>query len=105
MRSKRRLEQLKSARAAAVQSFKKRRSEASSVLNSTKLEIDDDKLSTADTSDTEGKSRTRFWNESANEIDSDAEEGGDKEKEDLDENELDLDIEKPRTKRAVSPEV
>ena len=38
------------------------------------LEKDDDKLSTADTSDMEGESATWFWNESANESDSDKKE-------------------------------
>lgn len=66
MPSKRRLTQLKSARAAAVLSSKKRKVEASLVLNSAQLEIDDDKLSITDTSDTEGESGTWFWNESAN---------------------------------------
>ena len=54
MPSKRRLTQLKSARAATVLSSKRRKVEASLILNSAELEIDDDKLSTADTSDTEG---------------------------------------------------
>ena len=75
MPSKRGLEQLKSARAAAVPPLKKKKSEASSVLNSAQLEIDDDKLSTADTSDTEGESGTWFWKESANESDWDSEGG------------------------------
>ena len=74
MPSKRRLEQLKSARAAAVQACKMRKSETSSIINA-HLEIQDDKLSTADTRDTEGESETWFWNDSANESGSDAEKG------------------------------
>lgn len=54
MPSKRRLDQLKSARAAAVQACKKRKAETSSVLN-VPHEIEDDKLDTTDTSDTEAK--------------------------------------------------
>lgn len=84
MPSKRRLDQLKSARAAAVQACKKRKSEASSVLNA-HPEIVDDKLSTTDTSNTEDESGTWFWNESANESDPDTEEG-----EEDDKNESDL---------------
>ena len=38
--------------------------------------IDDDKLNTSDTSDTDGESETWFWNESANERDFDSEEEG-----------------------------
>ena len=103
MPSKRSLEQMKSARAAAVQSLKRRKFEASSVLSSAQLEVDDDKLSTAERSDTEDESGAWFLNESANESDSDTE-GGDEEEED-DENESDLDGEEPRTERAVSPEI
>lgn len=50
--------------------------EASSLPNSAQLQIDDDQLSTHDTSDTEGVSGIWFWNESANELDSDSEEEG-----------------------------
>lgn len=45
------------------------------------------------------KAKTWFWNESANETNSDTEEEGD----DIDG--LDLDLKESRTKRAVSPEV
>ena len=86
MPSKRRLDQLKSARAAAVQAYKKRKFEASSVLN-VHLEVEDDKLSTTDTSNTEGESVTWFWNESANESDSDTEEEEDEDEEGEDEDE------------------
>lgn len=96
MPSKRRLDQLKSARAVAVQACKKRKSEANLVLNA-HPEIEDDKLSTADTSDTEDESGTWFWNESAKESGSYT-----KEEEDDDENESDLEVEESR---AVSPEV
>ncbi len=86
MPSKRRLDQLKSARAVAVQACKKIKSKASSVLNAH-----------PDTSDTEDESGTWFWNESANESGSDTEEGDDDE-----ENELDLEV---KESRAVSSEV
>ena len=87
MPTKRRLNQLKSARALAVEACKRRKFEASLVVNS-QPEIEDDKLSTADTSDTDIESGTWFWNDSANESDSDIEEG-----EDGDENESDLEVE------------
>ena len=48
MPSKRRREQWKSARAASLEVFKKRRLEASLLPNSAQLKIDDRKLSTAD---------------------------------------------------------
>ena len=96
MPTKRRLNQLKSARALAVEACKRRKFEASLVVNS-QPEIEDDKLSTADTSDTEVESGTWFWNDSANESDLDTEEG-----EDGDENESNLEMEESR---AVSPKV
>ena len=98
--SKRRRDHLKAAREAAVASFKKRRSEASSLPTLDQCEIDDKKLSTTDTSDTEDNSRTWFWNESVNETDSNSEEEGDDE--DNDEN---LEEEHPKTEREASPEV
>ena len=61
-------------------------------------EIDDNKLSTTDTSDTEGDSGTWFWNESANESDSGSEEEGNN----IDEG--DLEEEHSKTERAASPE-
>ena len=79
MSSKRRREQWNSARAASLEVFKKRRLEASLLPNSAQLRIDDRKLSTADTTntdDTDNESGTWFWNESANETDSDTEEEG-----------------------------
>lgn len=57
MPSKRRLEQLKKARAAAVQSLKKRKLESSLLSNSTQLKTDDDTI------DKEAKSGTLFGNE------------------------------------------
>lgn len=99
MPNKRRREQLKSARAASLEVYKKRRSEANSLPNSAQLRVDDRKLSTADTTDTEGESGTWFWNESANETDSDTEdeENGNHEK--------DLEGNESRTEEAVSSEV
>ena len=103
MPSKRRLDQLKSARAAAVQACKKRKSKTSSVLD-VPLEVEDDKLDTTDTSDTEGEAATWFWNESPNESDSDTEEGESKDEEEESDNELGLEVEESRTNKAVSPE-
>lgn len=101
MPNKRRREQLKSARAASLEVYKKRRSEANSLPNSAQLWVDDRKLSTstADTTDTEGESGTSLWNESANETDSDTEdeENGNHEK--------DLEGNESRTEEAVSSEV
>ncbi len=68
--------------------------------NSAQLEINDDKLSTADTTDTEHESGTWFWNENANEISSDSEEGGHS---DVDESNTEL--EQSRTESAASPEI
>ena len=108
---KRCLDQLKSARAAAVQACKKRKSEASSVLNTVHLKVEDDKLSTTDTSNTEGGSGTWFWNESANESDSDTEEEEDKDEDEgegsedvgeRDDNQLDQEEGESRTQKAVS---
>lgn len=77
--------------AMVIQACKKRKSELSSVLN-IHSEIKDDKLSTTDTSNIEDKPRTQFWNESANESNSDIQKG----KKD-NENELDLEVEKSIT--------
>ncbi len=81
--SKRCLEQLKSARVADVQAKKKRRCKVNLVTDPVQLKIDNDKLSTTDTSDTEVESETWFWNKSANEDDSDTE-GGEEEDKELD---------------------
>ncbi len=99
MVSKRRRDHLKAAREASVASFKKRRSEASSLPTLDQCEIDDNKLSTTNTSDTEDDSQTWFWNESANETDSDLEE------ESNDEDDENLEEEHPKTEREASPEV
>ncbi len=97
MQSTRRLEQLKSARVAAVQAKKKRRCEINLVTDPAQLEIDNDKLSTTDISDTDGESGTWVWNESANEDDSDTEEGAEEE-DNVDESESDLGIDEVKTK-------
>lgn len=62
MPSKRRLEQLKKARAAAVQSLKKRRLESSLLSNPTQLKTDDEKLNESDTIVKDAKSGTLFGN-------------------------------------------
>lgn len=62
---------------ARAASSKKRKSEASSLFNLPQPQIDKDKLSTGDTSntgDTQGVSGTWFWNQSANKTESDSEE-------------------------------
>ena len=80
MPSKRQRKQLSAARAASVELFKKRRLEASSVHNLLhQPSVHNDKPNTIDTSlagDTsdEEETATWFWNESANETDSDEEE-------------------------------
>ena len=99
MTSKRQREQRNAARAASNEVFKKRRLEARSLSKSAQPKVDDDKLSTVNTSDTEDESETWFWHESANETNSDTEEEGD------DVAESDLDLEEPRIKQAVSPDV
>ena len=101
MVSNRRRDHLKAAREASVTSFKKRRSEASSFPTLDQCEIDDNKLSTTDSSDTEDDSQTWFWNESANESDSDSAEEGDHGDGD-DEN---LGEEHSKTEEETSPEV
>ena len=97
MTSKRQRAQRNAARVASNEVFKKRRLEARSIPT-VQFKIDDDKLSTIDTSDTEGEEETWFWNESANKTNSDTEEDED------DVDGLDLDLEEFRTERAVSPE-
>ena len=99
MPSKRQRAQRNAARAASIQTFKKRRLEASSPLNSEQLNTDDDKLSTIDTTDNDGDSaETWYWNESANETDSDSEEESCN---NVDEE--DLEEEQSKMEQAVSP--
>ena len=101
MPSKRQRTQRNAARVASVEVFKKRRLEASPLLNSEQLNTDDDRLSTIDTSDDESDSaETWFWNESANETDSDSEEEGCNNVD-----EKDLGEEQSRMEQAVSPKV
>lgn len=76
MPSKRQREHWKKARAASVQSFKKRRLEASSLPNSAQLLIEDDKLSKSDTVDTEAEFGALFGNEGLNEGNHASEEWG-----------------------------
>ena len=96
MPTKRRLIQLKSAKDLAIGVCKKRKFEASLVVNSYP-EIEENKLNTVDTSNMEDKSKTWFWKNSANESDFDTEKA-----EYSDKNELDLEIEESRE---ISPEV
>lgn len=97
--SKRQRAQRNAAQTASIQTFKNRRLEASSPFNSEQLIIDDDKLSTIDTTDDEGDSAgTWYWNESANETDSDSEEES---YNNVDEE--DLEEEQSKMEQAVSP--
>ena len=63
MPSKRRIEQLKKARAASVQSIKKRKLESNLLPNSTQLKTNNNKRNESDTIDTEAKSGTLLGNE------------------------------------------
>ena len=92
MTSKRQRQQRNAARVASNEVFKKKQLE----LASAQSQIDDDKLSTTNTSDTEGE-EVWFWNESANETNSDTKEEGEN---------VDLeDVEESRTEQAVSSKV
>ena len=99
MTSKRQRKYRNAARATSNEVFKKRRLEARSLSKSAQPKVDDNKLSTVNTSDTEDKLETWFWHESANETISDMEEEGDNVAK------SDLDLEEPRIKQAVSPDV
>ena len=76
MPSKRQRNQWENARAASLQTFKKRRQDSSSLPNLVQPLLDDNEADTSDTNDTEGESETWFWHESANESHSDSEEEG-----------------------------
>ena len=93
---KRQLAHLKKARLASVEHFKKQKLERSQSTNTEQLRIDDDQLRTSDTSDTEDREGFWFWNESANETDSDSECSGES-----DEGELDCGPESRTEKEAV----
>ena len=91
MTSKRQRQQRNAARTASNEVLKKRRLEVSA-----QSKLDDDKLSTTDTSNTKGE-EIWFWNKSANETNSDKE--GERDDVDME------DVEESRTEQAVSPEV
>lgn len=76
MPSKRQRDQWKNARVASLQKFEKRREEYSSIPNFVQPQLDEHKANTSNTSDTESWNRNWFWNETANERDSDAGEEG-----------------------------
>lgn len=84
---------------------KKRNVEASLVFNLAQLEIDNNKLSTTNISNTEGESETWFWNKSANESNSDTKKEGDKKEEKGKDNKSNLEIEKPSIESAVNPKI
>lgn len=73
---KRKRKQQNVAKTASIEFFKKRRLKASSPFTSVQLDIDNNKLSTTDINNEEAESVTYFWNESANETNSDSEEEG-----------------------------
>lgn len=96
MPSKRHFNQLKLAETLAVKVYKKRKFEASLIIN-LQPEIEDDKLNMADKSNTKVKSEIWFQNNSVNESNLDIEKG-----EDRDKNKLDLEVEKSG---AINPKV
>lgn len=55
-----------------IESFKKRKLEASSFSKLTQLQIDNNKLNTDNTKDIEGKFEIQIWNKCTDEIDSDS---------------------------------
>ena len=105
MPSKRQRDQRNSARAASVLTFKKRRLEASRLPKPVQPQSDDDNNNT---SDTEGKSGTWYWNESANESCSDTEEEGYSDVEEDDKiktGDSETKIEQSRTQEEATPDV
>ena len=54
------LEQLKSAKVIAFQAIKKKKCEVNQITDSTQLEINNNKLSTTNISNTNGESKTRY---------------------------------------------
>ena len=73
MQLKQKCQHFKAAKTVCIEFFKKRKFEASLISRLAQLQIDDNKLSTNDTSNIEGKSEILFWNKSANETDLDSE--------------------------------
>lgn len=99
MPSKRRLTQLHSARLIAVENVKKRKLEQSQQFSIAQSRIKDNQLRTHDTSDTEdteGESGSWFWHISANESESESEDG------EVDEDVFDLEDDQPMTKKPVA---
>ena len=101
-RIKRQLAHLKNARLASVEHFKKQKLERSQSTNIEQLRIDDDKLrieddqlrasDTSDTSYTEDREDVWFWNESANETDSDSDCSKESDEEEWDSESRKLDV-------------
>ena len=102
MVSKRRHDHLKAARKASVALFKKRRSESSLFPTLDHCKINDNKLSTTNTSNMEDDSQTWFWNESANKSNLDSEEEDNHRSDEDDEN---LEEKHSKTKEETSCEV
>lgn len=98
---------MKFARVVAILFLKKRKVEANLTFNSAQLEINNDKLSIADISNTKDKSKTWFWNKGANKADSDSkkEEKEDKRKKKDKNNELNPKRKEPRTKGVIGLEI
>lgn len=89
---------MKNARAASLQTFKKRRQDSSSLPNLVQPLSDDNEANTSDTTHIEGKTETWFWHESANESDSDSEEEGFS---DVDVEESNLEREQPSQEKST----
>ncbi|MCJ1343309.1 hypothetical protein MMC31_001502 [Peltigera leucophlebia] len=105
MTSKRRLAQLQNARLSSVAQFKKRKLERTHRPNTEQPRIDDNELSntddTGDTGDTDAdtdEEGTWFWNQSANELESDSECDG------YSDEEGDLGLEGSRTEEEAPPQ-
>ena len=78
--------------------FNKIRSKASLLLTLDQYKIDNNKLSTTDTSDMKDNFQTWFWNENSNKTDSDL-----KKEDDDEDNDENLEKEYPKTERKTSP--
>lgn len=98
MPSKRCLTQLHKARLIAVENVKERKLEQSQQFSITQFGIEDNQLHIDDTSDTEGieEEPSWFWHMSANESESESEDG------EMDETISDLEDDQPMTKEAVA---
>lgn len=99
MPTKHQHKQLKSARTASFEVFKKKRLEVNSFSNSAQLKVDNYKLSTTNITNTKSESGTWFWNKSTNETDLDTK------KEKNGNHKKDLESDEFRVKEVVSSEI